>query len=186
MRTIILISLFFVLSKQSEAQTALTFSDVVKVDSTITKEQLFERARQWFATYFKDSKAVLQVSDKDNGELIGRGAIPFSSGVFVGSAATKGYINFDVKVYSKQGRYKYELTNFIHEGTSGVDFKAISFGLITTDSICSKFPDDQYYLKWQNKLWKEMKAKIESEIQPLIASLVRVMNSAIPSQKDDW
>mgnify|MGYP003545391179 CR=1 FL=1 len=176
----------------SFSQTPLTYSEVVQVDSITSKEEMFERARVWFATSFKDSKEVLQVSDKENGELIGRGVIPFISNVFVGSSATKGLISFDVRIYTKQGRYKYEITLFTHEGSSGssqgIQYPAISFGIITTDSLCpkGKVSEDLYNYKWQNKLWLDLKEKIQTDIPSLVQSLKSSMVVVSPAKKDDW
>src|SRR6266496_2496034 len=50
----------------------IKFTEVVYVDS-ISKLLLYSRAREWFTKAFKSSKAVLDLDDKENGKLIGKG-----------------------------------------------------------------------------------------------------------------
>lgn len=195
MKRITLILTFGFFLTFCKGQEPLTYSGVVFVDSVSSKEELFERGRIWFANTFKDSKEVLQVNDKENGELIGRGAMKFESETFSGSSATRGYIYFDIKVYTKQGRYRYEVTNFTHEGTGGSSYGAIypplSFGLITHDSLCPTNKLGEEYNtktgdKWRNKLWKEFREKIGANTFSLVESLKTAMKTVSPAKRDDW
>ena len=49
----------------------LDFTEIINVDST-TQKELYARARAWFALNFVSSKAVLEMDDKENGQLIGK------------------------------------------------------------------------------------------------------------------
>lgn len=50
----------------------ITYSEVIILDSTVNKSELYSRAREWFAKAFKSSKNVIQMDDKENGKIIGK------------------------------------------------------------------------------------------------------------------
>src|SRR5687768_10177439 len=51
----------------------VTFSEVVKIENA-TKDELFTRAREWFAKTFVSAQNVLQMDDRVSGKLIGKGS----------------------------------------------------------------------------------------------------------------
>src|SRR5665647_1743863 len=53
----------------------IEYTDLVKVDSTLTSDELYTRARSWFATAFKSANNVIQMEDKSSGIIIGKGTI---------------------------------------------------------------------------------------------------------------
>jgi hypothetical protein len=54
------------------ASKTVTYVDIVNVPGA-TKDQLYMRAREWFALSFKSANNVIQMDDKENGKLIGKG-----------------------------------------------------------------------------------------------------------------
>lgn len=99
---------------QGSAQ-ALEYSKVFQVDSTISKDQLFVRARAWFVDYYKNASAVLQVSDKENGELLGAPQFTFDYNIFL--SAFSAQITYRVSVKIKQCRYKVTIYQFNNDQT---------------------------------------------------------------------
>lgn len=81
----------------------ITYSEIVKVDSA-TKEELFYRARTWFVKTYADAKNVIQIQDKESGEIVGKGSskIPFMISYIL--------LNHAIYIYAKDGRYKYIIT----------------------------------------------------------------------------
>ena len=84
----------------------ICYQEVVKVDSSITKEALYSAARSWFAITFKSAIDVLQMEDKDSGKLIGKG----NTTIYV--AMNNHRIHFTVTIQVKPARYKYSITDF--------------------------------------------------------------------------
>lgn len=166
----------------------LTFSEVVKVDSLITSNELFFRAQTWFVDMFKNSKEVIQLADKENGKIIGKGSFDYNSRVFSGSETTKGLIRFTIIISLKSGRYKYEFTDFIHEGNKFARYGDISFGLITTSVDCPKnFPGKITGKKWKDNVWYDIKSQINTNINPLKINLIQSMEKvSMKSGEDDW
>lgn len=90
----------------------INFTEVVQVDGT-DKAELYTRARAWFATTFNSANNVLEMDDKEAGVLIGnayRDITIMSLGIPV---RVKFWYN--VKVYQKDGRYKYDITDLSYE-----------------------------------------------------------------------
>jgi hypothetical protein len=160
----------------------IIFTEVVKVDSNSTKNDLFNAARAWFNTAFVSSKDVLQIIDKENGELSGKGVIKYSNG-FPGSETTYGEIRFSVSVFVKEGRYKYEFANFIHEGSPHDGYGAYNFGLITNAITCNVVQWGKPTQKWKDKIWNDIKSRINETIPQLIASLKDAMSKKLNT---DW
>lgn len=172
----ILFLLIFLLSIPLLSQE-LKYEEVVTVDSTITKEELYNRARSWYADNYKSEKDVMSIDDKSLGEISGNGAIRYEPrGLYFGALCAVGYISYKINIYVKDGRYKYNLHSFIHEGTrcSGGG-SLVSYGLLTEEKEHPTRP---------NKGWREVKelAKTTSEI--LIKSLKEAMSRKHETSKD--
>ena len=92
-----------------EVNGEINYTEVVKVDSTIKKDELYVNAKAWFVGTYKSANDVLQMQDKEAGVLIGKGIFEIPYKLFVGS--TRVSVNHTIKVYVKDGKYKYEITD---------------------------------------------------------------------------
>lgn len=87
----------------------ITYQEVVHVDST-SKDELYTRAREWFARNFVSSKEVLQMEDRAAGKIIGKGS---ADGYATFQKASVGYwLHYTISITIKEGRYRYEITDF--------------------------------------------------------------------------
>ena len=82
----------------------ITYSEVVYVDSLANKEQLFSRAREWFAKAYKSSTNVIQMEDKESGKIVGKALMKVYHKA-LGLTYPSGYINYTISIYLKDGRY---------------------------------------------------------------------------------
>jgi hypothetical protein len=82
------------------------YTAVVKVDSS-TKAELYTKARSWFAKTYNSSKSVIQMDDKDAGEIVGRGAAEAYINAGLG-VKLKMWVQYTLAVFMKDGKYKYE------------------------------------------------------------------------------
>ena len=163
-------------------QEPLTYTEVVQVDS-VSQNELYNRAKLWFATAYNSANDVLQIDNKEEGEIIGKAIMKYNPNVFMGMEQTKGSIKYTIKIFVKEGRYKYEITDFIHDPYGNQQGKS-SMGLITTDKEC---PNPKPMAKgWSNKVWDDIKTQIEANVTSLIASLKEEMTKTTESKKDDW
>ena len=184
--TIILILGFSIICySQENKDERLTYADVTKLDSSILATDLYVRARAWFAEKYVSANDVIQMEDKENGLIIGKGKIKYTSDIFYGSEGTKGSIQYTIKVSVRQGRYRYEVTDFIHEGNPFNSAGQFSFGLITNSETCPydfKFGSQ----KWSDKVWADIKKTIESNTPRHIESLKKDMSKPSKATADDW
>lgn len=180
--TSLVVVLLMMISTFTNGQTALTYTNVVLVDS-VTSIELYNRAKLWFATMYNSSNDVLQMDNKEEGLLVGKAIMNYSPKVFSGSEQTTGSIRYMIKIFVKDGRYKYEISNFIHD-PYGNQYGKASLGLITTDVEC---PNPRPMAKgWSNKVWLDIKNQIEQNTIPLVASLKQKMVKPIETKKIDW
>lgn len=96
----------------AQKDSIISYTEVVKVDSA-TKDELYIRARDWYNGAFHSSKDVLQIQDKEVGEIGGKGI--FTTYYHHSTLGVEnGYnqeFNFKITIWVKDNRYKYEITD---------------------------------------------------------------------------
>lgn len=94
-----------------EVDGAIIYSEVITVDSSIKKEELFNRAKAWFVDNYKSANDVIQLQDKDAGVIIGKGIFDagYNLGMMVGYDIV--HVSHTVKIYVKDGKFKYEIVD---------------------------------------------------------------------------
>lgn len=165
MKSKLLLLLLLPLFSYSQTDTLLIYTDIVTVEN-VSKDQLFTRARAWLVDAFKDSKEVIQVQDKETGELIAKGImksdVPYKN--FMGTTVVPCYTSFKFSIWVKDGKYKYEMTDF-----NNTEFKgSVPFGLLYTKRttelkwpMISKSKMNEYYGKYRDEVEKTTKLLIE-------------------------
>jgi hypothetical protein len=182
MKKTFLILLVMIVSTLSYSQEPLKWEEVVPVDSTINKAELFNRARQWFSNTFKSEKDVISISDKEIGEISGNAVVEYNSDRFYGGVVcVNGYVNFKINVFVKDGRYKYVFHSFDHEGSFYDGNKPISYGILTNSEIAPKPTRGGA----NNKAWAEIKDQTTTQVNALINSLKTAMSKKSEAQ-DNW
>lgn len=176
--------LLMTISFNSFGQSPLIYSEVIKVDS-VSKDELYNRSSSWFATVYNNSKAVIQLENKTEGQIIGKASMRYTPTILNASGRTAGIINYTIKLFLKDGRYKYEITDFIHVPTTNSSYGDLSFGIITTDSI-SPIQHKGMYKSWNDKVWNDIKTQIDKNIIPLIESLKTKMQQKAEVRNDNW
>jgi len=166
----------------ASGQENLIYTDVVQVDS-VSKAELYTRAKLWFATTYNSASDVLQIEDKDAGQLVGKAIFTYDPSFLSSCEIVRGTIKYTIKVFVKEGRYKYEITDFIHDPRGNKNGK-YSVGLITTADECP----NPYTMakKWSNKTWRDIKAQIEDNTSLMITSLQQAMEKQTATENDDW
>ncbi len=182
-RFLFTVSILLFLSLSIKAQKPVTYENVIVTDSTLSKESLYNRGHNWVVSIFKNPQKVIQLNDKNEGQIVCKGNFEYNQKKFIwgGSETTKGFINFTIKLFFKDGRYKYVFTDFIHEPLKDGN----SFGVITTDdeysgkmSLTSK--------QWRKWIWGDIKEQIDLNVKSIEASLLEAMNKKAELEKQDW
>ena len=163
-------------------QDKLNFTEVIAVDST-SRDQLYDRAKTWFVITFISANDVLQMDDAEDGQIIAQAIMNYNSTLFNSGQQTNGIIRYSVKIFLKEGRYKYEITDFIHDPHGNIYGQEVCMGLITTADTP---PEGRGSNKWRTKVWNDIKSQIEVNVLPLIVSLKSGMITPTEASSDDW
>lgn len=159
----------------------LEFEKVFRVDSNLTQNELYSRAKAWFANEYNKANEVIQVDDKERGEIIG--APVYSHSYKAGGVPIEMSIKYRISVKVKQGRYKTNIYGFFSskavQGSSrGNQIIADGFGEVTQEHKKNK-----NYLN-ENR-YNEMTASIRNYVNDIFDSLNTEMSK--PTSKDsDW
>jgi hypothetical protein len=152
----------------------ILFTDVIKVDS-VTQNELFVKANEWFAKTYNDSKEVIQLRDKESGKIVGKGA--FRVYAHLMGIHDYGLVRYTIKLMIKEGRYKYEICDLYHEfANSGVGSGG---DMMNEKAACGT-------MSIPNKQWNEIKTSAFNQTNQLIESLNSFMTSKNISKKDNW
>jgi uncharacterized protein with TBP-like fold DUF4468 len=92
------------------------------IDSSFkkSKTEVYKSAKLWFTDAFKDSKSVLQMDDKDLGELIGKGTFkyPVTSQGFT----AEFWCQFTAKISCRDDKYRIQIYDIMTKGKSAGDY----------------------------------------------------------------
>lgn len=149
----------------------ITYSEVVAMKDSVSKSELFVRAKTCFVNLFKNSKEVIQNEDKENGIIAGKGNIRVNASA-LGTEVAGGHINFTLTIAVKKGRYKYTFTDFAHEG-NGIN-------LPSGGDLENGKPKN-----WKTKIWDSFLSQTDNEVKNMISSIKLEMNKTSP-QNDNW
>jgi hypothetical protein len=167
-RLIVLAFLIFIAKVYPQA---ISFEKIIYIDSTTSKEILFERLNsrliELVGSQDKYSKSVVQ-ADKDLGVIKYKQGLNYHINEFMNSA--NGEVFFDVNVYFKKGRYKIVIDNIVHKAP-------ISLGLMTQDK---DYPHEKKdWLKYRKRKWVEIKEWLNSEIPKMIVLIEKSIDKPL-------
>ena len=156
----------------SEKTGKVSYEGVVKIDS-LSAQEIYSRANEWFAITFNSAQSVIQMNDAEAKKIIGKAEIQ----VFYGRSEAGKFL-YTISFFAKEGRYKYIITDIYHVGVPGTNYKS-------GGKIENEIPDCG---KWTlpPKLWIKHKNKTEKHIQSLIRNLNQYMNETNVLDDDNW
>lgn len=167
---LVMLSLIFYISCFGQE---LKYEEVVTVDSSATKDELYNRARTFLAKNFKEDGEVFTIDDKNTGEITGGGKVRYyTKKIYIGALCTIGYVNFKISIYPKDGRYKYIIHSLEHEGSNCRPNSAINYGLLTTNDK----PDKSKDVFLRKGPWQDIKEKTDLRMKVIISDLKEAMN----------
>lgn len=144
----------------------IMFAEKIKIDS-VSKDELFNRASTWFVKRFNSSKDVIQKTDKAEGVIIGKALfMHYMTGLLGENIDAGSEIRYVLTINVKDGKYKYELTDFIYNGK----FKTIELGQANTKTANAT-----------NKYWNRARQSCLDEANAIITSLKEAMKKTT-----DW
>jgi hypothetical protein len=178
MNKLITITILLLTSFTVSSQNPLFFFNVINIDTTSSKDELYSRSKIWFVQTYNSAEAVIHLDDKVKGIIIGKGIFEYKTQTnkFL-KRAYAGMIRYTISVYFKDGRYKYEVTDFIHTSTD--PYVGVDLGTITDQK--NKFKD-----KNANDSWNEIQGLCLSYTDSLVDDLKSTMIIEDETENDDW
>jgi len=164
------------------AQEMLTFTDVIEVDGA-TKQQLYNRASQWFTKAYVSSNDVVQKADPINGIIIGKG-----KWVCNGSKTyyyTTGTISHTIELYFKEGRFKYIITQISHKADYNSEMNS-SMGLITDADTYTGYVGLMVGKGMKKKMWNGAKKKVNESVTLTVIDITNHLSMKAVYENDDW
>jgi hypothetical protein len=149
----------------------ISYEEVIQVKD-LSAQQLYNRALAWFRKYYKNSSEVIRDNDIVNYKITGKPRFKISNlPDKEGTKTDAGLVQYSITISAREGRYKYELTEF--------NWKQASY------YPCEKWMDTSsgYY----NNNYPEYLHRLDANAQTLIADLKNSMASDNPAKdKDKW
>ena len=150
----------------------VTYTDVIQLQG-VSKDEMYKRAKHWFVDTFNSGKDVIQLDDKENGEVIGKGCFKALWLInFYSSQSVNVWKTIIIQI--KDNRYRYEIT----------DFRMRKYYLPSQNaSITDVGIPLEEWNKGHNSSNKRFYPKINTQLAALIKSLEVAMKNNIT---DSW
>lgn len=160
----------------------LIFENVIMLDG-YSKEQIFSRLRSLFVELFNDSKNVLEINDKELGQLMGKGKIKYKHSNLI--ANNTNFVSFTINILVKDGRFKYRINNLKSDYYADTKYGDYSS---THREYLPKHIIDAYkgvgiYSKGISKLSKSF---VKEQIEDFINTIVFLNNTIIKKFDDPF
>ena len=158
----------------------LYYSEIIQIENG-TKDDLYLRAKQFFADEFKSANDVIQMDDKESGILIGKGFNDIYIKII--GISTPIQMWYSIKIQCREARYKYEIYDIYFKSYPG------QYGTVTTSA--EKMFSKESYFKRNGKprnVLEQYKIETVNKVNTLEASIKIKMNlPAISTEsKNDW
>lgn len=89
----------------------ISFENVIKTDSIISKSALYQSALQWFAETYKSSNEVIQLKDT-SGIIVGKASFNAFLKGFGLAPSTSRYIDYVIRLNFKDSKVKVTIEKF--------------------------------------------------------------------------
>ena len=160
------ISLLFTANCFAQTDTTLKYTEVVQIEG-ISKQSLYQRARSWANDVFKSSKNVIQIDDKETGEIAGKAIFNATiSWNALGKRTAETPVNFKFQIIVKEGKYKYIFTDFN---------ETAYYGYLLTSAKDNPYKTKGVGKKNMDMIWVSLQESTEYKIGSLVSSLKKAM-----------
>ncbi len=152
----------------------ITYLGVVEQEET-GSDSLYVRAKRWAQLRFSKNEKTLFEIDKKNQKLVINGVI---SAYNYSSKYTKrpiGKHQFKVTVWIKEGRYKYQISNLVHEGIKPNNGNAIR-----------NYFEFYYTSPKSVKTYDKVLRDADTDIKRLMEDFTKHMKDPIIVDEEDW
>ncbi len=159
--TLLLITIISTTSfaKGDEKTYDFHYTNVVEVEG-VSKALLYQRALGWVTSVVIDKEAI-QIKDKETGHILFNGFEKLPTPV-------EDNLHFTFNIMVKDGRFKYIVENFYHEGSTDGG-RRVGGDMHDAQPDCGR-------MRMTSKYWGKLKEKADMRAQVLIESFIASMN----------
>lgn len=162
------------------AQEAMTYSKVIDAPGKDAKT-LYQNAKAWFATSYKNPKKVIQIDDPSQFMLSAKSNVEYShGGLFY--LSYEGWVEFTILIQSKDGRLRAQVTNLCHVNIPGHAEQSKLGLILNTDNQFTSGMQKKY----DNNVAADIKAKMKVESDKIFDSLEKFIKSNTSIVNDEW
>lgn len=159
----------------------IVFSEVVALDSVPARD-IYLRAKTFFVDHFRSAKDVIQLDDKDDAIVVGKGWQDiYIKMTLVTTVTTAVQMWYKIKVQGRFGRYKYDIYGF--------EFTNYATQYVASETISAEmvFRKSSYFTKkgTPRSIPLEYKSAMLAAVNQTIAGLKQAMTKGSKG-KDDW
>ena len=170
---------------------------VVELDTALTADEIYQRAKRWFVDAFKDADEVIKLDDPSSHTIVGKGQWPYHASIFVMSAVRKGKMRFSIEVAAKERHYRVRFYDYRHEGTFALpNSSGLDLGLILdgkehcTDAFNSgtfEFTPTKHTTRvCLEEVWPQIEVQERLMLETLYAAMTRVSDTGDKRGTSDW
>ena len=159
-----------------QTEAPLVYTEVVQVEG-VSKDELYNRAKNWVVKVYNNPQKVIQLDDKAAGQISVKGLFNYNFRDF------RNQVNYTMSIYVKDGRYKYEMSDRYFT-TVALNGKKLDFGILTTKEAAPKIPGHIYSA--MQKLWTEAQVRAGKYANSTLESLKEAMQAPTEAQSDEW
>ncbi len=155
-----------------DGKTKLISYTKVKEVTGVSKEDLYKRALSWASTYFKNPTDVIREQDIEQGKIVFKARFKIMNPPDKKGFSTEGgAVQYTLNLQFKEGRYKYDLTEFNWRQTSYYPVEK----WMDVENASYK-PEYTFYLQ-----------QIDDNAKEIIKDLDKAMKTnPVSDKKDDW
>ncbi|MFC7347265.1 DUF4468 domain-containing protein [Chryseobacterium zhengzhouense] len=167
--------LLFILFSGLLFSQELKFEEVVQAEG-LSAKQLYDNAILWAANNYKSSNDVIQVKDSENFIILGKGSYKYKPDFFMAHVPAIGWIRHTFKISCKDGRYKYEIYDFEHEGSNNSYGQNGTIGILNDGEKytgSSKALDKGYRNRTNRDAVKQSKQFVELTVSSLKKDMIK-------------
>lgn len=159
------------------------YQDIVILDSTYKKDDLYRNAKLYFVDNYKSAKDVIQYDDKEQGKIIGKGLFTLSDYqtiIFTPVSETRD-VYYTTEITCKDGKYRYRLYGFYIKIAKDAGNNRKDYSTNTIDELYESTTKG-VTKKMEVRLYNAMITKLQSSIETLKTYMIKKQSS----YKDDF
>jgi hypothetical protein len=169
----------------------LIYSEVVQ-SPNYSSNQIYLNVNEWFAKTYNSSNNVIQLNDKENGKIIGKGGFTISPIYQWGNIKTPQtfFVSYTLTIQIKDAKYKYEFSNItVRVAQENTPISIETYYNVSKEKLREEATKSVKNEKQIEKLVESI-YNFQNEIFKLsdenILSIIKSIKNNTVTKKEDW